>query len=127
MIRNAPGASLFRHTLVTVGIEFESLSEQVDTSTPTGRMVFTVLGAVAELERSLIVEGVKADLRNAKAKGKRLGRPPVKLDPARVARLRAAGVSWQGISRRLGVGIGTLYRLAVNSHHHGFSVHSDIR
>jgi len=59
-----------------LGIEFVSLSEQVDTSTPTGKMVFTVLGAVAELERSLIAERVRAGMRNARAKGKRIGRPP---------------------------------------------------
>jgi hypothetical protein len=52
------------------------LSGRVDTSTPTGKMVFTVLGAVAELERSLIVERVKAGMRNARAKGKHIGRPP---------------------------------------------------
>lgn len=56
---------------------FVSLSESVDTSTPAGKMVFTVLGAVAELERSLIAERVKAGLRNARAKGKQLGRPRV--------------------------------------------------
>ena len=60
-----------------LGVDFISLSENVDTSTPTGKMVFTVLGAVAELERSLIVERVKAGLRNARAKGKILGRPRV--------------------------------------------------
>jgi DNA invertase Pin-like site-specific DNA recombinase len=53
-------------TFKSLGIEFVSLSEQVDTSTPTGKMVFTVLGAVAELERSLIVERVRAGLRNAR-------------------------------------------------------------
>ena len=58
-----------------LGIEFVSLSEQIDTSTPTGKMIFTVLGAVAELERSLIAERVRAGLRNARAKGKHLGRP----------------------------------------------------
>ena len=63
-------------TLRALGVEFVSLSEQVDTSTPTGKMVFTVLGAVAELERALIVERVKAGMRNARAKGKRIGRPP---------------------------------------------------
>ncbi len=63
-------------TFKALGIEFVSLSEQVDTSTPTGKMVFTVLGAVAELERSLIAERVKAGMRNARAKGKRVGRPP---------------------------------------------------
>ena len=62
-------------TFRSLGIEFVSLSEQVDTSTPTGKMIFTVLGAVAELERSLIVERVRAGLRNAVAKGKKLGRP----------------------------------------------------
>ena len=53
-------------TFKSLGIEFVSLSEQVDTSTPTGKMVFTVLGAVAELEQSLIVERVRAGLRNAR-------------------------------------------------------------
>jgi putative DNA-invertase from lambdoid prophage Rac len=48
----------------------------MDTSTPAGKMVFTVLGAVAELERSLTVERVRAGMRNARAKGKRIGRPP---------------------------------------------------
>lgn len=59
-------------TFKVLGIDFVSYSEQMDTSTPAGKMCFTVLGAVAELERSLIVERVKAGLRNAKAKGKSL-------------------------------------------------------
>ena len=63
-------------TFQFLGIEFVSLSEQLDTSTPTAKMVFTVLGAVAELERSLIVERVRARMRNARAKGKKIGRPP---------------------------------------------------
>lgn len=63
-------------TFKALGIDFVSFSEQMDTSTPAGKMVFTVLGAVAELERSLIVERVKAGMRNARAKGKRIGRPP---------------------------------------------------
>ena len=90
-------------TFKALGIEFVSLSEQVDTSTPTGKMVFTVLGAVAELERSLIAERVRAGLRNAKAKGKKLGRPRIAVDAARVARLRAQGASWREISRELGL------------------------
>jgi DNA invertase Pin-like site-specific DNA recombinase len=56
-------------------VDFVSLSEALDTSNPSGRMVFTVLGAVAELERSLIAERVRAGLRNARARGVRLGRP----------------------------------------------------
>jgi len=86
-----------------LGIEFVSLSEQIDTSTPTGKMIFTVLGAVAELERSLIAERVRAGLRHAKAKGKRLGRPSKHVDPAQVAALRAQGASWRTVGLRLGV------------------------
>src|SRR5713226_6022698 len=98
-------------TFQALGIEFVSLTEGVDTSTPMGKMVFTVLGAVAELERSLIVERVKAGLRNARAKGKRLGRPRRILDAPRVASLRAQGLGWKKIAAELGVGVGTLYRL----------------
>src|ERR1039458_7476494 len=76
-------------TFNALGIAFISLSEQMDTTTPTGKMVFTVLGAVAELERSLIAERVRAGLRNARAKGKTLGRPRVPVDAARLASLRA--------------------------------------
>jgi DNA invertase Pin-like site-specific DNA recombinase len=91
-------------TFNSLGIAFVSLNEQIDTSTPTGRMVFTVLGAVAELERSLIVERVRAGLRNAKANGKRLGRPRVTVDAAEIARLRGHGVTWRAIAQQLGVG-----------------------
>jgi DNA invertase Pin-like site-specific DNA recombinase len=97
-------------TFKALGIEFVSLSEQMDTSTPTGKMVFTVLGAVAELERSLIAERVRAGLRNARAKGKRLGRPRVAVDGAKVAGLRRAGASWEAIGARLGVSRGTARR-----------------
>src|ERR1700687_4272076 len=92
-----------------LGIEFVSLSEQVDTSTPTGKMVFTVLGAVAELERSLIAERVRAGLRHARAKGKRLGRPGAVVDAAQIAALRAQGVPWRRIGAQLGVCAATAY------------------
>ena len=102
-------------TFSALGIAFVSLSEQIDTTTPTGKMVFTVLGAVAELERSLIRERVKAGLRNAKAKGKHVGRPKLALDGCQVARLRAQGLSWLAIGRRMGVGEGTVRRAALAS------------
>ena len=95
-------------TFKALGIEFVSLTEGVDTSTPTGRMIFTVLGAVAELERSLIAERVRAGLRNAKAKGKRLGRPRKAVDGARIASLRAQGRGWKKIAAELGVGVSTV-------------------
>src|SRR5450432_1820699 len=90
-------------TFKALGIDFVSFSEQIDTSTPAGKMVFTVLAAVAELERSLIVERVRAGLRNARAKGKRIGRPQVDVDVSQIARLRASNVSWREIGRRLRV------------------------
>lgn len=102
-------------TFQALGIEFVSLTEGVDTSTPAGRMIFTVLGAVAELERSLICERVKAGLRNARAKGKHVGRPRVSLDSSKIARLRAEGLSWLRIAEKLGVGEGTVRRAAVAS------------
>ncbi len=75
-------------------------------------MVFTVLGAVAEMERSPIAERVRAGLRNARAKGKRLGRPRAVVDASRIAALRAQGFSWAKISKRLELGVGTVVRAA---------------
>src|SRR5713101_6329685 len=102
-------------TFNSLGVQFVSLSEQVDTSTPTGKMIFTVLGAVAELERNLIVERVRAGLRHAKAKGKRLGRPKKYVDPLQIASLRAAGHSWRKIAREMGVSVGTVFAAAQGS------------
>ncbi|MHB8501425.1 MAG: recombinase family protein [Candidatus Acidiferrales bacterium] len=101
-------------TFNSLGIEFVSLSESLDTATPAGRMVFTVLGAVAELERSLIVERVKAGLRNARSKGKHLGRPKRTLDATKVASLRSQGVSWRKIARQLGISSRTARRAGHN-------------
>jgi DNA invertase Pin-like site-specific DNA recombinase len=97
-------------TFKALGIEFVSLSEQVDTTTPTGKMIFTVLGAVAELERSLIAGRVRAGLRNARAKGKRLGRPTKKIDAAQIFALRADGVPWRRVGEMLGVSAATALR-----------------
>lgn len=101
-------------TFKAQGIEFVSFSEQLDTSTPAGKLVFTVLGAVAELERSLIVERVKAGLRNARAKGKTLGRPTKLVDRRQIAELRAQGRSWRKIARRLGISARTARRAGQN-------------
>lgn len=97
-------------TFKALGIEFVSLSEQVDTSTPMGKMVFTVLGAVAELERSLIVERVKAGLRNARAKGKRLGRPRVSVSVTKIRELRSEGRTLRDIAKRCKVSKTTVIR-----------------
>jgi len=102
-------------TFRVLGIEFVSLSESLDTATPAGRMVFTVLGAVAELERSLIAERVRAGLRNARAKGKRLGRPRVAVDAAKIGRLRAQGRSVREIAGELGYSRGLVHKTLANS------------
>src|ERR1035438_8712609 len=95
-----------------LGIDFVSLSENVDTSPPTGKMIFTVLGAVAELERSLIAERVRAGLRNARAKGKRLGRPPVDVSESQVRALLESGLSLKAIGKQLGASTATVCRRA---------------
>jgi DNA invertase Pin-like site-specific DNA recombinase len=102
-------------TFRSLGIEFVSLSEQVDTSTPTGKMIFTVLGAVAELERSLIAERVRAGVRNARAKGKRLGRPSKLADSGEIKRLRSQGASWRAIGKELGIAPATALHAAKKS------------
>jgi DNA invertase Pin-like site-specific DNA recombinase len=90
-------------------IEFVSMSEQVDTSTLIGKMVITILRAVAELERTLITERIGAGLRNARAKGIKLGRPSKVLDRNQIARLRRKGATWKTIGRKLGVSSSTAY------------------
>jgi DNA invertase Pin-like site-specific DNA recombinase len=102
-------------TFRVLGIEFVSLSESLDTATPAGRMVFTVLGAVAELERSLIVERVKAGMRNARAKGRRIGRPPhVPLTEGLRQEVAAAYQQGEGslrsLAARFGTSLGTVQR-----------------
>ncbi len=108
-------------TFRSLGIEFVSLSEQIDTTTPAGKMVFTVLGAVAELERSIIGERVKAGLRNAKAKGKRLGRPPLRLlSTAEIRQLRGdrrrARTSFSLLAKKYGVSVFTAFHLCKRGH-----------
>jgi DNA invertase Pin-like site-specific DNA recombinase len=99
-------------TFRSLGIEFISISESLDTSTPAGKMVFTVLGAVAELERSLIAERVRAGLRNARAKGKKLGRPRKIEDASLITRLHNEGASYGAIAASLGVCPATVYAWA---------------
>ena len=101
-------------TFNALGIHFVSLSESLDTSTPSGKMVFTVLGAVAELERSLIVERVKSGLRNARAKGKRLGRPRAIVDAAEIFRLRSQGRTVREIANEMGYSRSLVHKSLAN-------------
>jgi DNA invertase Pin-like site-specific DNA recombinase len=92
------------------GVAFVSLRDNLDLSTPSGRLMFQIIGAMAEFERALIQERVRAGIRNARAKGKRLGRPQVVVDVSRIASLRARGNSWSQIQAELGVSKGTAQR-----------------
>jgi DNA invertase Pin-like site-specific DNA recombinase len=96
--------------LSAYGISFISLRDNLDLSTPSGRLMFQIIGAMAEFERALIQERVRAGLRNAKAKGKRIGRPRQEVDSSKVLELRGQGLSWREVSVRLKVGLGTAYR-----------------
>ena len=97
-----------------LGIEFVSYSEAIDTSTPMGKMVFTVLGAVAELERSLITERVIAGQAAAKKRGVRFGRPTVAVGSKKVVALRKQGKSFAEIAERLNIAKGTAFKLATS-------------
>ena len=99
----------------TLGIDFFSYSENIDTSTAMGEMIFTIFAALAQFERALIVERVNAGMAHAKKhgtkSGKPIGRPVAQLfDEARAASLREKGVSWRGIGKALGVPQTTIRR-----------------
>jgi DNA invertase Pin-like site-specific DNA recombinase len=96
--------------LAALGVAFISLRDNLDLSTPSGRLMFQIIGAMAEFERALIQERVRAGLRNARAKGKRLGRPRVVVDATRIANLRAQGRSWAEIVTEMRIGKGTAQR-----------------
>jgi DNA invertase Pin-like site-specific DNA recombinase len=102
-------------TFQELGINFVSLSECLDTSVPAGKMAFTVLGAVAELERSLIAERVRSGLQNAKANGTKLGRPPLRVlsdgEIRRLRRERKQGVSFKKLAQIHGVSVWAAFEL----------------
>jgi DNA invertase Pin-like site-specific DNA recombinase len=98
--------------LSAYGITFISLRDNLDLSTPSGRLMFQIIGAMGEFEKSLIQERVRAGLKHARAKGKRLGRPKTPVDSVKVLALRSAGQSWRKIADQMGAGIGTVYRAA---------------
>jgi DNA invertase Pin-like site-specific DNA recombinase len=94
----------------SLGIDFISIHEGVDTSTPNGRLVFGIFASIAEFERELIRDRVRSGLAAAKAKGKRVGRPRVVVDVRRIESLRRQGRSWAEITRETGISKGTAQR-----------------
>ena len=92
----------------SLGIQFISYQENMDTSTSLGQALFTIVSAVAQLERDLIRERVSAGIRNAKANGKKLGRPARRICNERIIELKAEGKSLRQIAASLRVGYGTV-------------------
>lgn len=97
-------------TFRTMKVDFISLQEQFDTATPIGQAMFTIIGAMAQLERDIIRERVTAGLERAKARGKKLGRPCVQVDIEAIRELHQAGLSLGAIARRLRCSRATLRR-----------------
>jgi DNA invertase Pin-like site-specific DNA recombinase len=100
----------------SLGIQFISYQENIDTSSPSGQALFTIVSAVAQLERDLIRERVTAGIRNARANGKRLGRPKSTVDRERILKFKAQGHSLRQIAEELGVGYGTVRERLLTSH-----------
>jgi DNA invertase Pin-like site-specific DNA recombinase len=94
--------------LDSYGVAFISLRDNLDLTTPTGRLMFQVVGAMAEFERALIQERVRCGLKNARANGKTLGRPRRVVDRDCILRMKADGTSLREIATKLGVGYGTI-------------------
>lgn len=105
----------FFQKLRSLSVEFVSLTEQLDTSTPQGKLIFHVLAAIAEFEREMIRERVLAGLRAAKARGKRLGRPEKKIDTVRVLADRRLGRSLSQIAREYGVSKSKIFAICNGS------------
>ena len=96
--------------LENLGVSFVSLRDSIDLSSPSGVLMFQLIAAMSQFERSLIQERVRAGIRNARNKGRRLGRPRLDMDHGRIVRLRASGASVRAISEQLGVSIGSVHR-----------------
>jgi len=94
--------------LDSYGVAFVSLRDNLDLSTPTGRLMFQIIGAMAEFELSLTKERVKCGLVNARANGKRLGRPRRVADGDRILQMKAEGASLREIANAMGIGYGTV-------------------
>jgi len=106
-----------RHFLQTVdelsrlNVEFVSFREQIDTGGPLGRAVVTIVAAVAELERSLIIERVRAGLRRARLEGRHIGRMPLDLDREAIFRDRQRGQSLRQLADTYRVSRATIHRV----------------
>src|SRR6201987_1589090 len=98
-----------------LNIKFISMRENIDTGGPLGRALLTIIGAIAELERSLIVERVKAGMRRAKLEGRRIGRAPLNISREEVVSDRRSGMSLRQVARKHGISRASVCRLVKES------------
>jgi len=98
-----------------LGIDFVSYQENIDTSSPLGSAIFTIISAVAQLERDIIAERVKAGLRRAKENGKKLGRPKAEVPNGEIYRLHSHGLSLRQIATQLNISKSTVARYLTQS------------
>jgi DNA invertase Pin-like site-specific DNA recombinase len=96
--------------LAAYGVSFACLRDNLDLSTPSGRLMMHVIAAMAEFERELIKERVTAGIHAARKRGVRIGRPKTYVSPDRVREMRDAGTPWRAIARKLKIGTGTACR-----------------
>jgi DNA invertase Pin-like site-specific DNA recombinase len=94
-----------------LNIQFISLRENIDTGGPLGRALLTIIGAISELERSLIVERVKAGMRRAKLEGRRIGRTPLNINREQVVEDRRSGMSLTQVSMKHRISRASVCRL----------------
>jgi DNA invertase Pin-like site-specific DNA recombinase len=97
----------------SIGVDFCSFQENIDTSTPAGKVLFTMISAFAEFERAIISERVKSGLVKARAKGKKLGRPEVHFDNSKILELRHKGLSVREIGSKLSMPKSTVYHYLI--------------
>ncbi len=99
-----------------LGVDFISYQENIDTSSPLGKAIFVIVGAMAELERNIIIERVKSGLQVAKSKGKKLGRPESAFDLSRARELKKGGIGMRTIAKTLGVSKSTVSKYLSEKH-----------
>jgi DNA invertase Pin-like site-specific DNA recombinase len=92
-------------------IEFVSFRENIDTAGPLGRAIVVIIGAIAELERNLIIERVRAGMRRARLEGRHIGRSPLELDHAGIQRDRSKGQSLRQIAKAHHISAATVHRV----------------
>jgi DNA invertase Pin-like site-specific DNA recombinase len=110
-LRRQGGFLEVQDELNRLNIEFISFREQIDTGGPLGRAIVVIIGAIAELERSLIVERVRSGMRRARLEGRHIGRRPLELDRVAILSDRRHGQSLGQIAKAHGISRATVHRV----------------